>query len=315
MIASQTVPSRALAESQDLPQISVVIPSLSCPECLDACLRALEQQSLKSQAEVIVVDCGATGIADLVHRRYPQMKLLSFAERKTIPELRALGMKRSRGAIVAVTEDHCVPESHWFERILQAHKTWYGVVGGAVENDPSITRVVDWAVFFCEYGRYLNPVPDGEVTNLPGNNASYRREFLTHICDLLDNGCSWEDALHARLRERGVKLYSDRSIIVYHKKEFGLGYFLSQRYHYSRSYAGMRTQRAGYAKRILRAAICLALPAVLLLRITGCVVGKKRHLGMLFCSLPLIALFTIVWAWGELIGYLFGPGNSLIRVE
>jgi GT2 family glycosyltransferase len=315
MIASQTEPRRAPAEPRDPPSISVVIPSLGSPDCLDACLKALAQQTLSSDAEVIVVDCGVAGIEDLVHRRFPRTKLLSFAQRKSIPEMRALGMKHSRGAIVTVTEDHCVPESHWFERILQAHKRWYGVIGGAVENDPSITRIVDWAVFFCEYGRYMNPVPDAEVANLPGNNASYRREFLAHIADLLDKGCSWEDTLHARLRERGVKLYSDPSIIVYHKKEFGLGYFLTQRYHYSRSYAGMQTQRDIYAKRIFRAAICLALPVLLLLRITMCVVGKKRHLGMLFCSLPLIALFAVVWAWGELIGYLSGPGNSLIRVE
>jgi glycosyltransferase involved in cell wall biosynthesis len=316
MIASQTEPKRAPAEPRDRrPSISVVIPSLGGLDSLDACLDALAQQTLSSEAEVIVVDCGVAGIEDLVHSRYPQTKLLSFTEPKSIPEMRALGLKHSQGAIVTITEDHCVPESHWFERILSAHKARHGVIGGAVENDPSITRLVDWAVFFCEYVRYMNPVADGEVTDLPGNNVSYRREFLAHVSDLLEGGNSWEGDLHARLRERGVILYSDPSIVVYHKKEFALRYFLSQRYHYSRSYTGMRTQAAPGPMRFIRAALCCVLPPILTLRIARWVFGKKRHVGMLFLTLPLILLFTIVWAWGELIGHLFGPGDSLSRVE
>jgi len=314
--------SDALSESQEdpatqhpRPKISVVIASVNGAAHLDECLRALECQTLKDQAEVIVADrCGAD-VAATTRKQNLNLKLLSFPRATTIPQLRALGMKHSQGAIIALTEDHCLAHSCWYERILRAHEGRSGVIGGAVENDRSITRAVDWAVFFCEYGRYMNPVPNGEVTDLPGNNVSYRREFLAHVSDLLEGGKSWEGDLHARLRERGVQLYSDPSIIVYHKKEFAIGYFLSQRYHYSRSYAGMRTQAVSVPKKLIRAVLCFLLPPILTLRIAGWVISKQRHVGMLFLTLPLILLFTIVWAWGELIGHLFGPGDSLSRVE
>lgn len=308
-------PQRHAVAQHLRPKISVVIASVNGAAHLDECLRALECQTLKDQAEVIVADrCGA-GVAEAVTNRNLNLKLLSFPRGTTIPQLRALGMKHSQGAIIALTEDHCFAPPCWYERILSAHEARCGVIGGAVENDRSITRAVDWAVFFCEYGRYMNPVPDGEVTDLPGNNVSYRREFLAHISDLLESGSSWERDLHARLRERGVKLYSDPSIIVYHKKEFGLGYFLGQRYHYSRSYAGMCTRGAPVPKKLIRAALCFVLPPILTLRIASRVVGKKRHVSILFRTLPLILLFTIVGAWGEFIGHLFGPGNSLSLVE
>lgn len=297
------------------PKISVVIASVNGAAHLDECLRALECQTLKDQAEVIVADrCGA-GIAETIRERNLNLKLFCFPRETTIPQLRALGMKRSQGLIIALTEDHCLAPPCWYERMLRAHEGRSGVIGGAVENDRSITRTVDWAVFFCEYGRYMNPVPDGEVAELPGNNVSYRRELLAHISDLLESGCSWEDDLNARLRERGVKVYSDPTIIVYHKKEFGLGYFVSQRYHYSRSYAGMRAQGAPVLKKLIRAALCSVLPPALTLRIASWVIAKKRHVGMLLRALPLILLFTIVWAWGEFVGHLFGPGDSLMRVE
>jgi Glycosyl transferase family 2 len=315
MISSQTAPSLATAESAHRPQLSIVIPWTSGPESLAACLRALEDQTMKLQVEVIVMSSGQAGSADLSGQLPPHAKLLTFAQRKSIPELRAIGMRQSEGAIVVIIEDHCNPEPHWYERILRAHEKRYGVIGGAVENDQSITRVVDWAVFFCEYSRYMNPVTDGEVSDIPGNNASYRREFLVHIADLLDAGCCWESALYARLRERGVKLYSDPSIIVYHKKEFGLGYFLGQRYHYSRSFAGARVAQKSVWRRLLYAASCVFLPLLLMARISWRVLSKKRHLDKFVLAVPLLALFSAIWAGGEWAGYLFGPGKSLLYVE
>jgi glycosyltransferase involved in cell wall biosynthesis len=314
VISSQTAPMTIANQATQRPRISVVIPSTSGAESLAACLDALGNQSFKTQAEVIVLDCGGPGVANAARNR-SAVKLVSFPERKSIPELRAIGMRQSEGEIVAVIEDHCNPESHWYERMLRAHERFYGVIGGAVENDPSITRTVDWAVFLCEYSRYMNPVPNGEVADLPGNNVSYRREFLSQMDDLLETGRAWEGDLHARLREKGVKLYSDPSIIVYHKKEFGFGYFVSQRYHYSRSYAGHRVARKPYGERILRAASCVILPLVLMTRISWTAIGKKRHLRKSFRAVPALAVFLIAWSWGEFVGYLFGPGKSLLRVD
>jgi GT2 family glycosyltransferase len=297
------------------PKISVVIASVNGPAYLDECLRSLEHQTLRAQAEVIVADCCGDGSRRLIKQKYPWVRRLGFARRKTIPELRAMGMKEAQGEIVVLTEDHCLAESHWYERLLTAHQRHYGVVGGAVENDSSIERVVDWAVFFCEYSQFMNPVPAGEVQDIPGNNISYRQEFFVHIADMLDAGRFWEGFLNARLQQKGIKLYSDPSIIVYHKKVFGLGYFLNQRYHYGRSYAGMRVERAPFWKRLVYAGFCPLLPVLLLGRIAARVLAKRRNRDKFILALPFLLLFTFSWSWGELVGYLFGPGESLLKVE
>lgn len=315
MITSLAAPTLAEGASSRLPLISVVIPSTSGEKCLQACLRALEEQPIRENAEVIVVNCGRDGIAEMVSRHFPRVRLLSFSQRKTIPEMRAIGMKLSQSPIVSVIEDHCIPDPHWYENILRAHKNWRGAVGGAVENDRGITRMVDWAIFFCEYGRYLNPVPCGPARDIPGINVSYQRESLSLVADLLDEGRSWDSILHARLREQGVQLYSDPSIVVYHKQELGLLYFLRQRFHYSRSFAGARVARSSIWKRLIRAISCVALPAVLLARIGVWVIAKRRYLTKLVLAVPLLVLFVLVWSWGEWVGYVFGPGESLLKVE
>src|SRR3989442_14293968 len=97
-------------------------------------------------------------------------------------------MKNARGKINALTEGHRVADPIWFEGMYRAHQTYHGAIGGAVENDPSIKGAVDWSVYFCEYSKYLNPVPTGEVSDIPGNNTSYRRGFLQYFVGDLETG-------------------------------------------------------------------------------------------------------------------------------
>ena len=299
------------------PKISVVIASVNGAGHVDDCLKSLANQTVKGVDEVIITDCCGDGVTELIRTKYPQpnIRLFSYTERKTIPELRAIGMKEARGDIIAITEDHCVAEPHWYERMLRAHAEHYGAIGGAVENDASITGIIDWAVYFCEYSAFLNPVPTGETNDIPGNNTSYRREFLEHIRDMLDAGNFWEGFLNGRLMEKGIKVYSFPEIIVYHKKVFGFRYFLSQRYHYGRSYAGMRVENAPFWKKLAYAGFCPLLPALLIGRIGYRVLVKKRYLGKFFASFPFLVIFSLAWAWGEFVGYLFGPGDSLLKVE
>lgn len=299
----------------DHPRISVVIASVNGPAPLDECLAALEQQTLREQAEIIVADrCGAP-VREMVERKHPNVRLISLPVQASIPELRAIGLKSARGDVLAITEDHCLAEPHWLERMVAAHEVQYGVIGGAVENDPHIHRLVDWAVFFCEYSQFENPVRRGVTTDLPGNNISYRREFLPHIQDLLDRGGAWENFLNERLHAKGIRTYSDPSLVVFHKKEFGFGYFLRQRYHYSRGFAGMRTRGAPAWKRLAYALGALLLPLLQIARITARRLRRGRHLGRFALAQPLIWIFSVSWGIGEFVGYLSGAGDSLQRVE
>jgi len=295
------------------PKISVVIASVNGPEHLDGCLGALEKQTIREQLEVVVADRCGDAVTQLARQRFPSVRLLSFAERETVPALRAAGIREARGEIIAIIEDHCLAPPDWCAQILRAHQERYGIIGGAVENDPSLTSVMDWATYFCEYSRYMSPVPAGETADIPGNNISYRREFLAQVSDLLEQGIFWEESLNARLRQQSIGTYSDPAIVILHKKSFGLGEFLSQRYHYSRGYAGMRLKSTW--RRILYAGVCPLLPMLLMGRIVGSAWSKGRHRGELLQSLPLLLLFTGVWAWGEFVGYLAGPGDSLLKVE
>jgi glycosyltransferase involved in cell wall biosynthesis len=313
-------PIRSAGQSPDPPApaaeplVSVVIASVNGLPCLAECLEALLRQEGGVPFEVLVVDrCGAATRAE-VCRRFPDppVRLIAADGRPSIPALRAIGIRQARGQMVAVTEDHCLAPPRWVETIWRAHQAGRRIVGGAVANGAT-RRLVDWAVFFCEYAGSMPPLPAGRVADTPGNNTAYDRELLGRLAPEIGAEI-WESFLHRRLRELGVQFYLDAGMEICHKKEFGYRYFLSQRYHYSRSFAGMRLAEAPPWKRVIYAASTGLLPGVLLARI-GRAVWRKGRRGTFLLTLPVLVTFLITWAWGEAVGALCGPGDSLARVE
>ena len=292
------------------PQLSVVVASVNGLPYLADCLDALDRHA--PDAEVIVSDSTDAETRELVAERFPRVRLISFDEPMTVPELRAAGIFASSAPYVALIEDHCNVLKGWADRLLEAHEAGHPVVGGPIRNAAD-RRVRDWAAFLCEYSPYLQPARAGSVDDLPGMNVSYDRKAVAAIDDLLREG-RWESWLHARLLERGFELWSEPEALLDHAKDFGVREFLSQRYHYSRAYAGMRNPELGW-KRALYALGSPLLVPLMYRRIVRNVARTGRYRRELARATPLILLYMVVWVGGEAIGYLFGGGRSLLRVR
>ncbi len=294
-------------------KISVIVISLRGMPVIDECLRALHEQQGDFDYEIIVVSPGINGALEHIEKNFPRVKVLHSFGRLGIPQLRDLGISNASGDFVAITEDCCIPSENWLEEIIKAHRSGYDVVGGAIENGSS-NRAVNWAAYICEYSQMMLPVPDGEVGGLAGNNSSYKREIFNKVDESIKKDY-WEYFLHQELKKFEIKILSVPTIVVLKKKEFSFVYFLKQRFHFSRSFAGMRSRLIPPSRRIISAAFSPALPFLMTWRITKQVFQKNRHVGKFVLSLPLLSIFMISYAAGELTGYLFGAGKSLEKVE
>lgn len=301
------------SESRDgVPTISVVIASVNGWEVLEPTLDALDAQPARARMELIVVDAVDGVTRAKLQARRPAVVLVPAAERLAIPRLRALGVRQARAPIVAILEDHGAVGPGWAAAALEAHQEHIGAVGGPVEN--GLSGLVNWTAFFCEYAAYMGPVADGNVADLPGNNIAYKRPLLWRHLHVMEEG-KWESWINDRIRADGVPIRSSPRMEVRHIKPFRLGTFLVQRFHFARSFAGMRRCEQTRVKRMLYALGSLALPGLLLGRITRRVLAKRRHVGWFLASFPLLALCITVGAVGEMLGYAFGPGRSLEHVE
>jgi len=291
-------------------ELAVVVASVNGFPYLGACLESLRTHV--PNAEIIVADWTDDETRARVRAGWPDVTLLSFDEPKAVPELRAAGIAAATAPYVAVIEDHCVVPPGWASAIVEAHEAGNHVVGGAVRNVKT-SRARDWAPFFCEYSSFMEPSAAGVVGDLTGMNVSYDRDALAEIADLLAEG-RWENDLHARLRARGFQLWAAPGATIEHAKDFGFLEFASQRYHYSRSFAGTRNKALGMRRWLYAIGSPLLFPLALW-RIVRNVRARPGYGRAFRTAAPLVTVYSAIWAVGELVGYTLGGGRSILKVR
>jgi glycosyltransferase involved in cell wall biosynthesis len=295
-------------------KVSVVIASLVGPPFIDDCLTSVEQEAAELGAEVIVVACGSNRYAERIRQKFPGVRIIHRPTRESVPELRRCGVERASGEIVAIIEEHCLAAGNWLHRVLAAHaRGEYGAVGGPVA-DHAYKRLRDWVVYFCEYNGSLPPAPDGEVADLNGANIAYRRQLLLDHRPLLGQGY-WEASVHPALLAEGVRFLSAPDMVVYHRGPFDLGYYLKQRYWFSRAFAGARARTVPLSRRLAYLVAAPLVPALLFARMGRRVWQKRCHLDKFVQSIPLLVPALMAFVLGEWVGYLLGPGDALLKVE
>lgn len=280
-------------------------------------LDALRNQEGGHGYEVLIGDRRNDNVSRQIASNYPEVTLIPRPARASLPELRTAALDRAKGRYIIVTEDHCVPSNNWLDSMVQAfHVAPAGTaaVGGCVENGV-YDVALDWATFFCEYSYFLAPVHEGVSSILPGMNVAYDHAIFQDIDRSLLTSGFWETTVHPVLLAAGKTLFSTNRIKLFHCKKFSFGLFARQRYIYSRYYAGLRFGPGQWSKKTIAFAVTPILPALLFYRMLKQIRAKGRLRSELSSALPYLAVFVMIWAWGEMMGYLLGSGDALVRIE
>lgn len=281
---------------------------------LSACLNALAGQIAAPAMEVVVpYPSQLDGMAEVMGR----FQEVTFVEcdrlkaytgkggtREHHDELRARGLAAARGDILGLLEDHALPSPHWAAAMTEAHRQRHAGVGGAMDN--AVDRPLNWAVYFCDFGRYQNPVPEGDSFIASDANVTYKRAALQAIRSV------WQEAfreaeVNAALMANGQKLALCSGAVVFqHRVGLRLVPALRERFIWGRSYAAGRSKSMSVPKRILFGIFSPVLPPLLLFRTARIALGRRSKLVEFAYALPLVALLTLGWSCGELCGYLVG---------
>jgi hypothetical protein len=201
-------------------------------------------------------------------------------------------------------EDHALPDRHWCANVIAAHRKDFAAIGGAIEN--GVDRPLNWAVYYCDFGRYQNPLVPGESSYASDANVTYKRQSLESVRPTWENSFR-EVVVNAALRAKGEKVALQPDVIVYQNRHgLRLGHAVQERFVWGRSYAATRRVMLSRTQRILYAALSPLLPAILLLRMTKTAWERRRHFRAYVQALPLIALLVTVWSLGEGVGYVRG---------
>jgi hypothetical protein len=295
-----------------LPLSTVVATTQPWPE-VGPLLASLGEQIATVGGEVVLGDGSADGLPAEVRAAYPRLRVL-HRPGASVFQLRAAAVADARGDVIAITEDHCVVAPDWCARILAAHREHpdAAAIGGAVENGATATTI-DWASFFLVNGASMPPIRDGVRRAIALQaNCSYKRSALSPDASELG---MMEWLLNEDLRRRGAVLRADGRILVSHVQSLGVAATCRIHYDDGRTIAAFRLARIGPLERAVRLAACLVMPPLLTIRAAFHVLTKRRRAATLVASLPWMLVLTSCKAWGNALGFLFGPGASPARIR
>jgi glycosyltransferase involved in cell wall biosynthesis len=298
------------------PEISVVVPVRFAETTIARTVEALLAQCRTIESEVLAV----VSTADPTHKVLrslagePKLRVIEVAGRRSVPQLRAEGIRAARGRLVAITEDHCLFSEGWLEGFIQGHQARdAAAIGGPVENGRT-SCPLDWAIYFSRYLGSMPPVRLGSAGGLPGNNACYRREVLEDLARFYKDGF-WEHDFNRELKACGYVLWQDPSLVVTHNKPYRFFPYLALRYRHARCYGGMIAEPLGIGARLRRTLLSPLLLLLLPLRGFLTLRTKARRRREFLLAFPALLLCYWVWFGGELAGYLGGPGGTCSETD
>jgi len=265
-------------------------------ERLEACLRSVAPEAARHGAEIVVAHSGAPLEAAL-SARWPTVVFVPVDGPPSVPRARGIGLARSRGARVALTEDHCLVREGWLAGLLSAPAT-AAVVGGPVDTTRR-NRGVDLGAWFAEYG-LVAPGGGADPTLITAANVLYGPGAVEDAAQWMTEG-AWENVVHDRLRSRGAQVLRVEDAVVAQDLNYGVQAFVRDRFDHGRSYAGARLREEG-GSWVLRTLMALALPAVLLWRVARR--GGRGAPAEFVRALPWTVLFLSAWSAGECVGYV-----------
>lgn len=296
-----------------MPRLSVVIASCVGAPFLPRCLKSLESQRRGGEIEFVVADRAGGEVASAIERDFPWVQLIRRPAVESVPDLRRHAIAASRAPWIAIIEEHCVAAPDWIETILRCTALKVGAIGGPIADD-GYARLMDWAVYLTEYNAYLPPYERGPSYNICGANCVYRRDLLDQFLPGCGNGY-WEAELNNKLLAGGHSFLNEPDLVVRHTGPFHFFYYLHQRFLFSRAFAGIRRAHVPMVKRLAYVILAPLIVPLLILRTGQRIRAKGRYFGKFLAALPILVPVNIVYVCGEWIGYLFGPGDSLSKIE
>jgi hypothetical protein len=298
--------------------LSVVVTIVDGGAALRRCLTALTSQAEAPPLELVVpydstLEAVAEWSADFPTVTFVETGLAAGhrppssarEQHALIDRRRAVGLAAATGDLVGVIEDRGVPRPDWAATAVRLHRSLPNLaIGGAVEN--ARDRSLNWAVYWCDFGRYQLPFERGPRHYLTDVNVVYKRQALERTRDI------WRDKYHEplvhwALEGDGETLLLTPELVVDQMRD-GLTVtgLLEERVAWGRLFGSLRVRESSTVRRIALTAIAPLLPAVLFWRLLRDQIGKRTAPERLIRVAPAALLLLTAWALGEALGYATG---------
>ncbi|MCK9595150.1 MAG: glycosyltransferase [Candidatus Omnitrophica bacterium] len=219
----------------------VIIPVYNDKDNFKICLAALCAQTYpRDKFEIMIIDDGSTdGLGEWLesYRKPAGLDIKYFYQKNKGPSsARNLGIKYSRGDILAFIDSDCVPQKDWLEEVLRGYASDnVAGAGGVIEALPTGSKVSR----YCAYVK-MNRTPKidpGGIAYLITGNASFRRDCLIAaggFDERFDFPGGEEPDLCYRLKQKGYIFQFNHKAVVYNAHKQNLSEFTRTYFNYGK---------------------------------------------------------------------------------
>lgn len=204
--------------------LTVIIPTYNSERVISRALHAIFEGTL-IPLQVLVVDGGSKDSTIKIAKEYPVEVLLN--PKTSAADARNIGIKNSKGDIIAFTDSDCVPCNNWLEKIFENLKNDPGLVGVGGKMLPlepkNDIEAFCGDIFLNEIMKFSNQSFKPFNKHLSGSfitaNCAYRKKALIDIDgfnEFFKNNGEDIDLFWRMIDKFPGRLLYDPSVIVYH---------------------------------------------------------------------------------------------------
>jgi len=301
------------ASNNNQPELSVVLITPNNYKTIEKTIEYLYNQNVRNTIEIVIVvpklDVLNPDIATL--STFHSYKYLELGEFYDTGHALAEGYLNCSAEIVAYCEEHSFPEPLWAETIIKRHEEPWAAVGWSVANyNPD--NMVSWASFYMDFGRCVQPVNSEEKYSLASHHISYKKESLLKFKENLDELLENEAVIINEFKKHGYRAYLESRIHSNHICIAKFSSFLISEYHSGRLFAVNKSKHDNWS--LIRKLVYIAgsplRPVVKLYRISKDLYRTEKINLLVPGILPVLTSALIFYSAGEVIGYMFGVGQS-----
>lgn len=285
--------------------VSVILCTLNRERLLRRALDCLGRQTMSLEGfEIIVVDDGSTDdtteICTGVRARLPNLKVVSAAEHVGFSRAGNMGISEAKGDLVLFTDDDCLVQEDWIERMaaaLDRAPIVAGTIASPTQNGMKLCQNID------EFHAFLPGKRAGPRDFIAGANMGFRRGVLEELNGFDDKDHMCRDMeLMLRARQKGYRAHYAPEVVVTHDPDRDrLADVLRHAVFRASETIQLRNQYRSLLKTpfVLRSPSLLLLCApVIALRVTAGIYAGNRRLWRHLWTLPVVYLLKLGWCWG-----------------
>ncbi len=283
--------------------MTVVLASLRARPIVEAALASLVPQCHRAGVRLVVARRATESDESWIAQAAPGSLVVPCHADDDVPRIRGRGLAAAAASDwVALTEDNCIADPIWLERLADHFDGGAAVIAGTMGNAET-ARAIDIGAYFAEYGFFGPGHRDRSTVLATGANVAYHPDLVPRLAEWALAG-EWEDVIHSRLVAEGTRFALAPDAVVRQQLRYTVAGFARDRFQHGYDFATVRVRGFSPIRRIAWAAGAALLPGILAARIwrsTG-----RQQPGAFLRALPFTLGFLTAWAGGEATGYLRG---------